>query len=517
MATRTFDDKYPGQPFVQTDNSLESRKELSDKFLGIYNDTGSQRFWQISVIFGVLFGIGLLGYFWKIFVTKDPGDFGYYAALFSFLMTTSAGAPMVAIGPRIANAHWRRSISRVAEIWTLIGTVNLIVFLPLLWVMPSLDNGRRSLVFYWEAKGDWWFPFLIKFSGHIWTTVSIITLIVLGIALLWVSVMPDLALIRDHSPDGWRKKWASRLSRGWIGSSWQWNWQRHRMGTLGALYFMMLVLTHFFISTEFLMVHVPGWIDSLYPITHAHNALQGGVATVMLTMFVVSRIGPYRHYISLDQFHGLGKLLLALSLLWFWFWFCSFMIFWYGKKPSEQAILKLFVHGPYFPVFLAEFFFVFFIPWWTMVWNPVRRSVWGPAIIAISVLIGTFLDRVRMYVSTWDVAGISADKLAANGGQFSDEYPRNMMLNMTILDDPAFDRIMIIKNFEGLPVPTSAVLPTAIDGVIILGFVSGAVFLYMMASRLIPVINIWEQKELLLYNAEVQFHRAKVKVMGKPR
>ena len=51
----------------------------------------------------------------------------------------------------------------------------------------------------------------------------------------------------------------------------------------------------------------------------------------------------------------------------------------------------------------------------------------------------------------------------------------------------------------------------------ILGFVSGAVFLYMMASRLIPVINIWEQKELLLYNAEVQFHRAKVKVMGKPR
>ena len=122
-----------------------------------------------------------------------------------------------------------------------------------------------------------------------------------------------------------------------------------------------------------------------------------------------------------------------------------------------------------------------------------------------------------MYVSTWDVAGISADKLAANGGQFSDEYSRKMMLNMTILDDPAFDRIMIIKNFEGLPVPTSAVLPTAIDGVIILGFVSGAVFLYMMASRLIPVINIWEQKELLLYNAEVQFHRAKVKVMGKPR
>ena len=91
------------------------------------------------------------------------------------------------------------------------------------------------------------------------------------------------------------------------------------------------------------------------------------------------------------------------------------------------------------------------------------------------------------------------------------------MLNMTILNDPAFDRITIIKDFEGLAVPVSAVLPTMIDGVIILGFISGAVFLYMMATRLIPVINIWEQKELLLYNAEVQYHRAKVKVMGKPR
>jgi hypothetical protein len=39
----------------------------------------------------------------------------------------------------------------------------------------------------------------------------------------------------------------------------------------------------------------------------------------------------------------------------------------------------------------------------------------------------------------------------------------------------------------------------------------------MMATRLIPLVNIWEQKELLLYNAEIKFHRTKVRVMGKPR
>ena len=32
-----------------------------------------------------------------------------------------------------------------------------------------------------------------------------------------------------------------------------------------------------------------------------------------------------------------------------------------------------------------------------------------------------------------------------------------------------------------------------------------------------PVMNIWEQKEFLLYKAEAQYHRVKVVVLGKSR
>jgi len=45
-------------------------------------------------------------------------------------------------------------------------------------------------------------------------------------------------MVRDHAPDGWKKRWATRLARGWIGSSAQWNMQKHRLGILGAFYFM---------------------------------------------------------------------------------------------------------------------------------------------------------------------------------------------------------------------------------------------------------------------------------------
>ena len=465
------------QPYAETDNSVENRKAVSDRIISIHSVT-SNRFWQFATLSAIMFGLGIIGLVMRLSSGFDDKQiWGYYVAIFAFLMTTSSAAPMVAIAPRIANAHWRRPISRAAEIWTLAGCLNMILYIPLIWVLPSLENGRRSLWFFGQQEG------VPAYSPHIWATLAIISLALLGIALLWLSCLPDFALLRDQG-NGWRKKWGGKLALGWRGTTRQWNWQYHRMGVVGAFYFMMLIFVHFFISVEFLMVHVPGWIDSLYPITHAHNALQGGVATVMLTMLCLRQFGGYKDYIGLDQFWGLGKLLLALSLLWFWFWFSSFNLFWYAKRPNEVAVLELLVKGPYREMFIATFLLVFIFPWFTMIWNPVRRSIWGPSMIAVAVLIGTLLDRIRLYVGAWDVASINTAS----------------MMEMKLSE-----------------VPDKIPAPQIWDVFMIIGFIGASVFIYMMATRLIPTVNVWEQKEYLLYRAEVQFHRVKVLVLGKAR
>ena len=66
-------------------------------------------------------------------------------------------------------------------------------------------------------------------------------------------------------------------------------------------------------------------------------------------------------------------------------------------------------------------------------------------------------------------------------------------------------------------VPTNIPTPHVADIFVIIGFIGGSILTFMLATRLIPAVNIWEQKEMLLYKAEVQFHRTKVMVMGKPR
>ena len=450
----------------------QNQLTVSQNLINLHKRKG--KFFGIAaIVMSVLFILGVFGFILKVSEgVDDPSEWGYYAALVSFLITAGQGALMVAIATRLVKAHWRRPISRAAEMFAVVGLYNLILLIPLLWVLPGLSDGRRSLWFFNELKN------IPENMPQIQVLLSMIFLVLAGIGLLWISSLPDLAVIRDSEVNKKKKGLIGRLSGQWYGTSRQWFIQYHRLGMMGAFYFMMLITTHFLFSMDFSMTLVPGWIDALYPATHAHNSLQAGIAIVLIAMFILRRFGGYGDYIKYEQFWGLGKLLFAASLLWFWFWFSSFIVFWYGAKPNELGVLELLMGGPYLPVFLVAFTLNFLVPLFTMMWNPLRRSIWGPTVIAFSVLLGTVFDRIRIYVSSWSVATQENKHLLT-------EIP-------------------------------SAIKPDVADILMWLGGISGAILIYLLATRIIPVVSIWEQKELLLYRIHKPFHRLEeVLVLGK--
>ncbi len=454
--------------------ALSTPASVTRDLLERHKKSGS-RFKIAAAVFAALFALGVVGFAMRLADGfDDTSRWGYHAAFFAFLLATAQAAPMVAIAPRMAKAHWRRPISRAAELFGAVGLVTTLAFIPLLWVLPGLDDNRRTLWFFGELRWP-------SHTPHVIASIALLSLVVVGLMLLWVSALPDLAAIRDSS-SGRRQRIYARLANGWSGTSRQWNMQYHRLGILGAFYFMMLVFVHFLVAIDFAMALVPGWIDALFPATQSHNALQAGVATVLIAMFALRRFGGYGDYIGLDQFWGLGKLLFALSLLWFWFWFSSFNILWYGAKPNERAVIELTMVGPYLWAFVAAFVLLFVVPLFAMIWNPLRKSIWGPTLIAAAVLIGMLLDRVRIYVAAYSVPGIG---------------------------DASIDKHHALE-----PIPAT-VLPGAPDVMIWVGGLSGVVLVYMLASRIFPVINIWEQKELLLYKRHKPFHRTEVLVLGK--
>ena len=455
----------------------ETTEVLVDKYLKV-----GDNFWRAVAVFGVFTVLGIVGVVVRF--TDGVGDtavWGYYVAMFSFMITTASAAPMVAIAPRLTNGHWRRPLSRAAELWSVVGLLSLLWFIPMLWILPPLSSGRRSLWFFDMSDPN----AVPSYSPHIWASAAILGLVVTGLALLWVSSLPDFASVAQRAPQGSRQQRVAKwMARGWQGTSAQWFMVNRRLGILGALYFMMMVFVHFLISVDFLMTLVPGWIDSLYPVTHAANALQAAAATMVLTAWILRTFCGYERYIGLDQIWGLGKLMFALSLLWFWFWFSSFNVLWYGKKPSEQAVIELLTTGPYLWVFMAVFLLCFVIPLWTLVWNPVRRSLWGPPLLAVSVLLGTFLDRIRLFVAAYSVEGIG---------------------------NPSYHKHAL--DLDHIP---KTVLPDIFDIFILLGAIGASILVYMFATRIFPIINIWEQRELQLYDrGHEPYHRGHVRIMGK--
>ncbi len=423
----------------------------------------------VAIGLAALVVVGIVGLVGRLLGgTADYSKWGYYAAVVSFLLTTAGGAPMVAIAPALAKANWVRPVARIAQMFSVVGILTALMHIPLIFVLPPLvEEGvrRRSI----------WFGSM-AYTPHFWDALAIAGLVFMGLGLLWANSIPDLAAIRE-SGTGWRQKWAQRLAPGFIGADHQWKALRMRIGMLGTGYFLFLIFTHFLFASDFALAMVAGWKDAIFPIYHGLTTLQAGVATTIVAAYFVRRIGRLERYIGINQFWPLAKLQLALSLLWFYFFFSAFIVFWYGRTTIGSQVIELLVSGPYWWAFLAAFFLNFLIPMWTLMWNRVRVSIVGPTVIASGILLGTLIDRIRIYAAAWSTEGINDEILR--------EIP-------------------------------STRWPDVFDIFVIVGAIAGAALLFLAVTRFIPTISLWEIQYSRLISAPGKFVRGDVEVVGKP-
>ena len=458
---------------------LLSAEEFSRDFLDRHGSTGTL-YKRALWVTGGLFLLGFAG-----FIIRAVGDgfderlpWGYYAATVAFLLTTAGAAPIIAVALRLVKAHWRRPMTRIAELYAVVGLLTLVMFIPLLFLVPSAA-GRRTI---WFQDTDpqtlgLGTPGKIFGAPHFYDALAMVVLVFCGLALLYASSRPDLALLRDRSV-GRAKGFVARLGRGWQGTPRQWKLTRTSIGFLGAFFFAFFIFTMTLFSTDFSMSLVPGWRDAIYPTFQALNGLQAGLATTLVTLYLVRRFGRMERHFGVNEFWGASKLLLALSLLWFYFWWSGFIVWWYGRLPVEQDMLQLLMFGPYRYVFISAFVLNFAAPFLILMWNGVRKSIWGPTLASVCILVGTLLDKIRLYVSSWSVT----DPLTAH----------------------ALEKIPA-THYPGIP-----------DLMIVVGGIAGAAFLWLLASKVIPVFCLWEMNEGVTLRVVRRFLRREVIVQGKP-
>ena len=439
-----------------------------------------QRFTMALIVTGILFIVGIIG-----FIARAAEDgfgeiapWGYYMAVFSFVFMISSGAPLVAVAFRFTKSHWRRPLSRVAELFAIVSILNLLMFIPLMFLLPDLANPAGAVEGQMELRRTIWFEGPIG-SPHAWDLLGVMFLAITSTAILWLSATPDMAESRSTAT-GFRGWLYNRLAGHWYGTKRQWNAQKAGLALLGAFYFMTMIFVHFEISSDYAQSLIPGWKDSIFPVIYSVTSLQMSLGAILVTLFIMRRWGGYEGYVGKSTFWSASKVLLGVTLLWVYHLFAFFITFWYGRLEVEQNIIKYLIVESYSIIFLLNLVFSFAAPFALLIWNPVRRSDWGPSLAGLFVIIGGLMFSIRIFVGS------------ANAAPGAEIYH-------SIL--------------EHVPSP---VYPDIWDVFMVLGGIGAAIFVFLAATKVLPLLSLWEVKEGALYQKWGKFMRGEYLILGKP-
>ena len=432
------------------------------------------------LVSGVLLALGIVGFIARAAADgfDDRAPWGYYMAGFSFVFMVTSAAPVAAVAFRFTKSHWRRPLSRVSELFAVVGIFNILTFIPLMLILPPIANPGPVEGHDLEIRRTIWFEGPIG-APHAWDLAGVIGLAVTSLFILWLSAVPDMAE-RRLTATGLRRAIYRTLAGHWYGTKRQWNAQKAGLALLGAFYFMTLIFVHFIISSDYAQSMIPGWKDPIFPVFYSLTAFQVALGLCLITLYIMKRWGGYQQYYGRSPFWSASKIQLGLTLLCAYHLFAFFITYWYGRLAVEQSIIQYLFTGSYGGVFVANLALSFAIPFLLLLWNPVRRSAWGPPLAGLSAAAGALLFSVRVLVGGANSGNIYA--------AFLDHAPQ-------------------------------AIFPDLWDLLMLIGLIGGAIFIYLAATRLLPLLSVWEVKEGALYQQLARFRptgKGEYLILAKP-
>ncbi len=379
-------------------------------------------------------GIGLAG-------INRPVFWAFYITNFVFWIGISHAGTLISAILRLANATWRRPVTRCAEVITVFALVIGAMF-------PLIHLGRTWLAFwlipYPSERGIW--PNFR--SPLVWDFFAINTYLIGSSIFLGLPILPDFALVRDRA-SGVRKKIYSVLALGWRGTPRQWHRLETAMHIMAIAIIPVAVSVHTVVSFDFAMTPVPMWHSTIFGPYFVAGAIFSGIAALIVAMAVLRKVLHLEEYLKPIHFENLGKLLLMMSLLWFYFIFAERLTTWYGNETSEMAVFWQTQRGAFAPLFWAMVACNFVIPFPLLAIRRLR-TITGTVIASLSVAAGMWLERFLIIV-------------------------------------PSLSR-------KYLPYSWGTYRPTWVEITITVGTFAAMALLYTLFVKIVPIISVWEFK-----------------------
>ena len=165
-----------------------------------------------------------------------------------------------------------------------------------------------------------------------------------------------------------------------------------RLQFLGRGGLLLYSLTMTFAAVDWAMSLEPHWYSTIYGILMIGGQVLSAFAFVIPVLLLVADREPFDHFITAEQFHDLGKLMLAFVMLYAYFAFSQFLIIWSGNLPEETPWYLARLKGGWQYMAVLVLFLQFVLPFVILLSRNLKRNARQLAAVALIVLAARLLD-----------------------------------------------------------------------------------------------------------------------------
>ncbi len=428
------------------------RAEMNDMVMEAMHTT-TLEFKIVVGVLAVLVAVCLFGAWGYMIFTgmgvagiRRPTFWGMFIANFVFWIGISHAGTFVSAILRVFKAEFRRPITRAAELMTTFGLAAASMY-------PLIHLGR-VWVGYWiipYPNQRWLWPNLR--SPLTWDLIAITTYLLSSTIYLYMPLIPDLAMARDRST-GWRHQLYRILALGWRGSETEWHHLHIAIRIFAFAIIPIMFSVHTIVSWDFAVSMTPGWHSTIFGPFFVAGAIFSGISAVaMILALVRTTMVNMKYFIRAEHFDAFGKLVLIFSFTWAYFYFNEYLLEWYGGELAGHNVMEAVTSisaSPYGWLWYIMLFCNVVVPWSTL-WNKrIRRNPWMMFAIGFVINIGMYIERFLIVP------------------------------------------VMITRN--RMPFAWGEYAPR-IELVISVGSLALFLLLYALATRVIPLIPVWEVEE----------------------
>ncbi len=167
-----------------------------------------------------------------------------------------------------------------------------------------------------------------------------------------------------------------------------------RMRVLSGPGLVLYMITLTLMSVDWIMSLQPHFTSNIFGILMLGGQGLSGMAFTILVLAALSRFKPVSEVASEENFHDMGKLMLAFVMLWAYFNVSQFIIIYQGNLPEEIPWYLDRITGPWEPVAILVLVGHFVLPFSLLLSRTWKRKATTLARIAMWVLLMRVVDLI---------------------------------------------------------------------------------------------------------------------------